>query len=116
MATGRMFMEKRQHPRREKALEVTYKLMPKDIKESHAHKGGKTADMSVGGARIIGEIVGNEKDHVRIEFKSPKSNHPITVIAEIKWIKKNNGAGQFGLQFTKLSVDEAAAIEEILED
>jgi len=115
MAQGKLSYEKRKHERKEKVFDVTYKLMPKNMQENHPQKKGKTQDLSIGGLKIDGELIGHEGDVLRIEFTPKHGENPITVLGEIKWIRKANGTGQFGLAFVKLQVDEKITIEEILE-
>jgi|SRR6056297_1241018 len=111
MAKGKLFVEKRRHRRYEKDYNVTYKLLPKDISVTHSTKKGRTVDLSIGGARIEGEVVGKAGDIIRIEISAKKEQNPVTVMAEIRWVKQ----GAFGLAFVALKEDEAATITEILE-
>ena len=114
MAKGKMYVEKRKHERLEKEYDVSYKLMNKDMEKSSPLAKGKTQDLSMGGARIEGELVGNQNDIIRIEIKVENEPNPTTVLAEIKWIQSKNGNGQFGLAFLALQADEKATIEQIL--
>jgi len=111
MAKGKLYVEKRKHKRVEKHYDVTYKLMPKDMQTSHKTQKGRTVDLSMGGARIEGEVIGSKNDMIRIELAVEKGKNPVTVLAEIKWIKKDS----FGLSFVALKEDEAMTISEILD-
>ncbi len=114
MAKGKMYVEKRKHERHEKEYDITYKLITKDMEKTHPIVKGKTQDLSMGGARVEGELVGKQNDIIRIELRVDNEPNPVTILAEIKWIQDGNGKGQFGLSFLALKDDEKITIEQIL--
>lgn len=111
MAKGTLYLEKRKHARHQKEFHVTYKLMPKGFEPTEDNKTGKLKDISFGGLRIEGDVIGKAGDLIRIEIKS-KSH--VTFLAEIRWTKKEGSRGQFGLQFIGLREEDELTIEELL--
>jgi hypothetical protein len=114
MAKGHLYVEKRKEKRVEKKFEVTYNVVAESIIASQKDNEGKSQDISIGGARIEGKIVGKENDVVRILFKS--GNKFIILFAFIKWVKDENGKGQFGIEFFPLREEERLTLEEIIND
>ncbi len=114
MAKGNLYVEKRKERRVEKKFEVTYNVVAESIIANREDMEGKSKDISIGGARIEGKLVGKENDVVRILFKS--GNKFIVLFAFIKWIKDENGKGQFGVEFFPLREEDQLTLEEIIND
>jgi len=114
MAKGNLFVEKRKEQRVEKKFEVTYNVVAESIIASQKDNEGKSKDISIGGARIEGKLVGKENDVVRILFKS--GNKFIILFAFIKWVKEEKGKEQFGIEFFPLREEERLTLEEIIND
>jgi c-di-GMP-binding flagellar brake protein YcgR len=113
---GTLYLEKRKHRRVFKQYDVRYKVMPKEITSQNNKLSGKSQDISVGGIRVEGEIVGNEGDIIRLELDTGNSDH-IVVFAEMRWIRRESGdEGQFGLQFLALKEEDVEAIKKIIAD
>jgi c-di-GMP-binding flagellar brake protein YcgR len=113
---GTLYIEKRKHRRVFKQYDVRYKLMPKDVTAQNAKLNGKSQDISVGGIRIEGEVIGNEGDIIRLELDTGKTDH-IVVFAEIRWIRReNDGEGQLGLQFLALKEEDIEVIKQIISE
>lgn len=111
---GTLYIEKRKHRRVYKQYEVRYKLMPKDVTARPAKISGKSLDLSIGGIRIEGEIIGNEGDVMRLELDTGNSDH-IVIFAEIRWIRREGDKdGQIGLQFLALKEDDVEVIKKII--
>ncbi len=111
---GTLYIEKRKHRRIYKQYDVRYKLMPKDVTAQNTKFAGKSMDLSVGGIRIGGEVIGNEGDIIRLELDTGGSEH-IVVFAEIRWIRREvEGNGQLGLQFLALKEEDVEAIKQII--
>ncbi|MCX8093890.1 MAG: PilZ domain-containing protein [Candidatus Goldbacteria bacterium] len=116
MIEGKLYIEKRKFKRVIKSFPIKYKLMPKDnIIESKKNEG-KTKDISLGGVRIEGEIIGNVDDIIRIEFTLKDNDNPIITFAEIKWIKEINGIPQFGVEFLTLKNEDKQIIEQLINE
>lgn len=111
MAKGTLYIEKRKHARHDREFKVSYKLMPKGFEPTEDHKAGTLKDISFGGLRVEGDVVGKAGDLIRIEIKG-KSH--VTFLAEIRWTKKDQHKGQFGLQFVGLREEDEITIEELL--
>lgn len=111
---GTLYLEKRKHRRVYKQYDVCYKLMPKEATSQHPKISGKSQDISVGGIRIEGEIVGNDGDVIRLEMDIGNNDH-IVIFAEIKWIRKEKEKyGQLGLQFLALKEEDIEVIKNII--
>lgn len=116
MTEGILYIEKRKFKRVEKIYPIKYKLMPKDnIIEPKKNKG-KTKDISLGGIRIEGEVIGSIDDIIRIEFVTENNNNPIITFAEIKWIKEIDGVQQFGVEFLTLKNEDKQSIEKLIDE
>ena len=73
-------------------------------------------DLSIGGIRIEGEVIGNEGDIIRLELDTGGAEH-IVVFAEIRWIRREkDGVGQIGLQFLALKEEDVEVIKQIIAD
>jgi|DewCreStandDraft_4_1066084.scaffolds.fasta_scaffold00712_1 c-di-GMP-binding flagellar brake protein YcgR len=116
MTEGKLFIEKRKFKRVEKVFPVRYKLMPKDNIIESKKSEGQTKDISLGGIRIEGDILGNVDDIVRIEFITKDEENPIVTFAEIKWIKEIDGKQQFGVEFLTLKNEDKQIIEELINE
>jgi c-di-GMP-binding flagellar brake protein YcgR len=111
---GTLYIEKRKHRRVFKQYDVRYKLMPKDVTAQNTKLAGKSMDLSIGGIRIEGEVIGAESDIIRLELDAGKSEQ-IVVFAEIRWIRREtDGAGQIGLQFLALKEEDVEIIKQII--
>jgi c-di-GMP-binding flagellar brake protein YcgR len=113
---GTLYLEKRKHRRVFKQYDVRYKLMPKDVTAQNTKFSGKSQDISIGGIRIEGEVIGSEGDIIRLELETGNSDH-IVIFAEIRWIRREaNKEGQLGLQFLALKEDDVELIKQIIAD
>ena len=113
---GTLYIEKRKHRRVFKQYDVRYKLMPKDVTAQNTKLTGKSMDLSIGGIRIEGEVIGNEGDIIRLELDTGGAEH-IVVFAEIRWIRREkDGVGQIGLQFLALKEEDVEVIKQIIAD
>ena len=111
---GTLYLEKRKHRRVFKQYTVRYKLMPKDVTVQNNKLSGKSQDISIGGIRIEGEVIGAEGDIIRLELDTSGSDH-IVIFAEIRWIRKESGKdGQLGLQFLALKEEDIEIIKQII--
>ena len=111
---GRLFVEKRKHKRVYKQYDVRYKIMPKEVTSQSSKFPGKSLDLSTGGIRVEGEVIGSENDIMRLEIDTGSGDH-IVVFAEIRWIRREAGSiGQFGLQFMALKEEDLEAINRII--
>ncbi|MCE5301375.1 MAG: PilZ domain-containing protein [Spirochaetia bacterium] len=113
MTEGELYIEKRKHKRAYATYAVKYKLMPRENTMEAVKKEGFSKDISTGGLRIEGELIGNSGDIIKIEFKTENKDNPITAFAEIKWQKEIDGAPQFGLEFLALKEEDKEIIEKL---
>jgi len=113
MTEGELYIEKRKYIRAFLQYNVKYKLMPKENTSESIKKDGLSRDISIGGARIEGEHVGDIGDVLKLEFKTEYKPEPITAFAEVKWKKVMDGTPQFGLEFLALKEDDKDIIEKI---
>ncbi len=111
---GKMYVEKRTHKRHDKEFIILYKLMPKKITVETIRKQGKSSDVSIGGVKIHGEVVGEPGDIVRCEIFGKDKQDLIIVLAEIKWVKKAGPIYEFGVQFVGMREEEAESLEDML--
>lgn len=111
---GRIYTEKREHKRHTKEFLVLYKIMPKKVSTETVRKQGKSLDVSTGGIRIEGDIVGNPGDLIRVEIFGKNKKDLIIVLAEIKWINNTGNGGQFGVQFVGLREEEIETLEDMM--
>ena len=114
---GKLYIEKRKHRRVAKEYDVRYKLMPKDMSIQNSKLDGKSRDISMGGIRIEGRLVGKEGDVIRLELDKTEGGDHIVVFAEIRWIRKEkDNEGQLGLQFLALREEDIEIIKQIISD
>lgn len=112
---GTLYLEKREHKRIFKQFDVRYKLMPKEVSGTYAKLAGKSQDISAGGIKIEGEIVGEEGDIIRLELETGGGKEQIVIFAEIRWIRREKqGQGQFGLKFMALKDADIEVIKKII--
>ena len=112
---GKLFIEKRKHKRSLKKYDVRYKLMPKEMTAQQSKLGGISIDISMGGVRIDGEVVGQEGDVLRLEIDTGRPEGAIVVFAEIRWIKKGKDKkGELGLQFLALREEDLDTITSVV--
>jgi hypothetical protein len=111
---GKIFSEKREHKRHTKEFLVLYKIMPKKVSVETVRKQGKSLDVSTGGIRIEGDLVGAPGDIVRIEIFGRNKKDLIIVLAEIKWVNDNGNGCQFGVQFIGLREEEIETLEDMM--
>ncbi len=115
---GKLFIEKRKHRRIYKQYDVRYKLMPKEATTKAPKIEGKSLDISVGGIRIEGDVLGNEGEIIRVEIDTGTgSGEFIVVFAEIRWIRRESAggkSGQLGLQFLALKQEDVETIKKIV--
>jgi hypothetical protein len=112
MAKGKLYIEKRKHKRVDKKYEINYMLVPKELTSQIKRALGISRDISMGGIRVEGEILGTQGDVIKAEINTA-DNHLI-VFAEIKWIKKDEK--QFGLSFLSLKADDEEIIEGMVDE
>jgi hypothetical protein len=113
---GKLYIEKRKHRRVARQYDVRYKLMPKEMSIQSSKIDGKSQDISIGGIRIEGQVIGTEGDVIRLEIDTGDNDH-IVVFAEIRWIRKESGNdGQLGLQFLALREEDVEAVKKIMSD
>jgi c-di-GMP-binding flagellar brake protein YcgR len=116
-STGKLYIEKRKHRRIARQYDVRYKLMPKDMAMQNSKIDGKSRDISMGGIRIEGQLVGNEGDVIRLELDNVEGSDHIVIFAEIRWIRKETSElGQLGLQFLALREEDVEIIKQIIAD
>jgi c-di-GMP-binding flagellar brake protein YcgR len=114
---GKLYIEKRKHRRISKQYDVRYKLMPKDMTIQNSKIDGKSRDISMGGIRIEGPLVGQEGDVIRLEMDKLEGGDHVVIFAEIRWIRKETSAeGQLGLQFLALREEDVEIIKQIIAD
>ncbi|MFP4466583.1 MAG: PilZ domain-containing protein [Candidatus Goldiibacteriota bacterium] len=112
MAIGKMFVEKRKHQRVDKGFEISYKLIPKEITDETVKKEGMTKDISIGGVRVEGEMLGTLGDVLRVEINTGVSSDPTVVFAEIRWV--DDSSGRFGLEFLALREHDQEILKKII--
>lgn len=111
---GKMYVEKRNHVRHDKEFLILYKLMPKKITVETIRKQGKSSDVSLGGVKIQGEVVGEPGDIIRCEIFGQDKKDLLIVLAEIKWVKNSGTNYEFGVEFVGLREEEAESLEDML--
>jgi len=111
MAKGKLYLEKRKQKRVEKNYEINYMLVPTEFTTQIKRAMGLSKDLSTGGVRVEGDIIGKPGDIIKAELKKPDAN--FTVFAEIKWVKASER--QFGVAFLSLKAHDEETIEEMME-
>ena len=114
MAIGKMFVEKRKHQRVGKGFEISYKLIPKEISDETVREEGMTKDISLGGVRVEGELIGQLGDVLRVEINTKESSEATVVFAEIRWI--DAASKFFGLEFLALREHDQEILKKIIEN
>ncbi len=111
---GKIYLEKRTHIRMVKELTIHYKVMPKKVSAETERGPGKSLDISLGGVKLDGVVPAETGDILRVEIfgTDPKDN--VTVLAEVRWVKKIDKKYEFGVKFVGLREEEAATLEELL--
>jgi hypothetical protein len=110
MAEGKLFIEKRKHKRVGKDLHIRYKLVPGSISVSTEKTAGKSGDISIGGVRIVGDVIGKPNDILRVEIDTGLNNSLI-FFAQIKWQKEK----EFGMEFLTLKEHDREILEELID-
>jgi len=120
MDKGNLFIERRKHKRTDKKCSVKYKLISADesaeIKKSAVKLNGESADISLGGIRMTGEISANPGDILRVEVIIDEKKDPVTTFAEIKWVKGKEPVKEIGIEFLILKDKDREMIYNILGD
>jgi c-di-GMP-binding flagellar brake protein YcgR len=114
MAEGKMFIEKRRYKRVQKNFNVRYKIMPKENNIEAIRKEGSSHDISIGGLKLEGPLDGDVGDVARVEFTIPEKTMPVVAFAEVKWVIREKGKTQFGLEFLALQDEDKRIIENII--
>ncbi len=119
MDEGRLYIEKRQHIRVDKKYKVKYKVLGQEddlekIKGIVAKKQGGTENISLGGARIEGEMKAKQGDIIRVEIFVEGNEKPVTTFAEIKWLDTDASKNNFGIEFITLNNQDRKVITEII--
>ena len=92
-----------------------------DFESDHNFYTGLTQNISAGGLFIANQIrrIG---DRIKVTFSLPGSGAPVTVEAEVRWIRENSpllrvedGFVGMGVRFINLSPDAAHAIQKFIE-
>ncbi|HXL73234.1 MAG TPA: PilZ domain-containing protein [bacterium] len=130
MAAEKGRMEQRQHHRVAATAIVTYRIMGSDEKENaldfprysetsivqlpHLAKKFHSyhavmKDISAGGLSVTGEQKFTEGDWVEVSMQPPKYASPVTMLAEVKWVKPISQMGKelyfAGIQILALDSD-----------
>jgi len=119
MAEGELYIERRKHKRIDRKYRVNYRLIKgeeeiKEIRKNITKQEGESADISLGGIKVDGEMPGLAGDVIRIEVVIEGRKEPITTFAEVKWIKGFGNDRSFGLEFLILKDADRQLIEEIM--
>jgi len=120
MQEGELYIERRRHKRIEKRFRVNYKVIMaeeevREIRKNVIKQEGESADISMGGIGVEGEMPGVEGDIIRLEVIVEGGREPITTFAEVKWIKDIGGNRKsFGLEFLILKDLDKKIVEEII--
>lgn len=119
MTEGELYIERRKHKRIDRNFRVNYKLIKgeeeiKEIRKNITKQEGNSADISLGGIKVDGEMPGNIGDVIRVEVIVEGRKDPITTFAEVKWIKGQGAGRSFGLEFLILKDADKQMIEEIM--
>ena len=116
MVDGKIFIERRTHPRYKVDFPVKYYLVedPKEIETVREHrKTEKVAlarDISLGGLQIASEQPLKEGNILVFEIPLPGNADSILACAEVAWTVGNTG----GLHFIKISDDDLALLNAYL--
>jgi c-di-GMP-binding flagellar brake protein YcgR len=119
MEKGELYVERRKHKRVEKKFNVVYKLISaeeeQEIKQGIIKRTGESADISLGGVRVYGELTGKVGDIIRIQIFVNDNSEPITTFAEIKWIDSSSADKKvFGLEFLILKDSDKEVLSNII--
>ena len=113
MPNGEMFVEKRKNERAEIKFKIVYKVLPSVNFMATHPKNGISRDVSVGGVRILGEPVGEAGDVIKIDIPV-EGRDPVSTFAEIRWVKGQGPAAEFGVQFLMLKESDADLLERVI--
>ena len=72
---------------------------------------GRSEDISVGGLLVLAPQAFAEEERVSVRFALPITGKLLEVSAIARWVKKARGTGAVGLEFSALSPDQLAVIE-----
>ena len=111
MAKGKVYLEKRKQKRVDKKYEINYMLVPTEFTSQIKRAMGVSKDLSTGGVRVEGDIIGKPGDIIKAEIIKTDSN--FIVFAEIKWVKASEH--QFGVAFLSLKAHDEETLEEMME-
>ena len=90
------------------------------LESDHNFYTGLTRDISSGGIFVATGVTYEVGDRVTINFTLPGRSVPITVEAQVRWVRdprtiRTDGAEGMGLKFLNLGAEAQAAIAEFLD-
>lgn len=91
-----------------------------DLESEHNFYTGLTQNISTGGLFVATNHLRKVGDLVTLRFTLPNDERPLTVEAEVRWIRENSalhrreGRTGMGLQFVALGPEAAAAIGQFM--
>lgn len=93
-----------------------------DLESDHNFYTGLTQNIGSGGLFVATNALRSVGDRLTLRFTLPSDERPLTVDAEVRWIRENSalhrreGATGMGLQFVGLTPETAAAIRKFMQD
>lgn len=81
------------------------------FRENGATLAGRSEDISVGGLLVLAPQAFDQEERVSVRFALPITGKLLEVPATARWVKMARGTGAVGLQFSALSPDQLAVIE-----
>jgi hypothetical protein len=116
MAKGKMFLNKRIHPRMLVKLPITFDVLDekamgdKSSEWGKAHLSAEGLNASLDGMYIVSDETLKPGDHVSLEINLPKNGNSLKVLTNVVWSDKSGA----GLNFVAMTEEDIKTLENYL--